>query len=345
MGINSLTFKVSIIVPVYNCEKYLERCLKSLINQSLEAIEIILVNDGSTDKSGVICESFARLDSRIIVLHQENGGSHAARNTGLEIASGSYIGFVDADDFVDPYMFEKLYLAIIENDCSISFCDYYRYFNKNNFYKNNTMAEKGVNEGSEICKKFIGNAIDEFEKKFHLASVCRCLYSKDLIKNTRFYSIRNMEDRLYNIEIFLKADRVYYLNEPLYYYYYNPNSVTTSYDEKLFSDLVFSNQKIDSLLSEINLNPIEELYTSKLIHYKAVIINESKLENEKTIKESLDTILRFGNLVDFQNEMFNEVEKNMSISNRIIYRLLKYDYLYLVFTFYKLRRKYKRFKK
>lgn len=121
--------KLSIIVPVYNVEKYLEECIESLIKQSYENLEIILVNDGSTDSSGQICDKFSLRDKRIKVIHQKNQGLPFARNAGLEIAEGEYIGFIDSDDLVDTDMYRKLIRALEENQADMAVCNFY-VFNK-----------------------------------------------------------------------------------------------------------------------------------------------------------------------------------------------------------------------
>ena len=117
---------ISLIVPVFNVEKYLKRCLDSLISQSYKNIEIILIDDGSTDESGKICDRYAKEHSNIIkVLHQENQGLSMARNAGLDIAIGEYIGFVDSDDYVEPKMFERLYNNLLESNADISVCSFF----------------------------------------------------------------------------------------------------------------------------------------------------------------------------------------------------------------------------
>ncbi len=118
--------KVSIIVPVYNVEKYLKRCLDSLISQTLKDIEIICVNDGSKDNSDKILEEYARKDSRIIIINQENQGISVARNNGMDIAKGKYVGFVDSDDWVDSDFFEKLYNAAEKNNAQMAVCSIIR---------------------------------------------------------------------------------------------------------------------------------------------------------------------------------------------------------------------------
>ena len=114
--------KISIIVPVYNVEQYLERCVESLINQTYKNIEIILVDDGATDNSGQLCDELAQRDPRIVVYHKVNGGLSDARNYGIDKASGDYIGFIDSDDFIDDDMYEVLLSNILEYNAFISFC-------------------------------------------------------------------------------------------------------------------------------------------------------------------------------------------------------------------------------
>ena len=120
--------EISIIVPVYNVEKYLEKCIKSILNQTFTDFELILVNDGSTDKSGVICDNYKNIDDRIIVIHKKNEGLSSARNSGLDIAKGRYIGFVDSDDYINNDMYHKLYEALIKNNSDISICKFVKVY-------------------------------------------------------------------------------------------------------------------------------------------------------------------------------------------------------------------------
>ena len=115
---------ISFIIPVYNVEKYLAQCIESVLVQSHDNIEIILVDDGSTDKSGEICDNFSKTDNRVRVIHQENRGASAARNAGLGIAKGNYIAFIDSDDYVSPSMAEKLLDAISKTDSDLAMCNF-----------------------------------------------------------------------------------------------------------------------------------------------------------------------------------------------------------------------------
>lgn len=125
-----MTPRISIIVPVYKVEAYLVQCVESIRNQTFENIEIILVDDGSPDNCGDICDEYAKIDKRIRVIHKENGGLSSARNAGLRIAVGEYIGFVDSDDYIAPDMFEKLYHACVEKDVYLSACNYFYVYGK-----------------------------------------------------------------------------------------------------------------------------------------------------------------------------------------------------------------------
>ncbi|MBQ8615735.1 MAG: glycosyltransferase, partial [Clostridia bacterium] len=120
--------KISIILPVYNVENYLDKCLTSLVNQTYQNLEIILVNDGSPDNSGEVCENWAKKDSRIKVLHKANGGVSSARNFGLDNATGDFIGFIDPDDFVELDMYEKLLNALNSQNATMAMCRYQNVF-------------------------------------------------------------------------------------------------------------------------------------------------------------------------------------------------------------------------
>ena len=155
---------ISIIVPVYNVEKYIKKCIDSIINQTYKNLEIILVDDGSPDNCGKICDEYAEKDKRIKVIHKENGGLSDARNAGIKIARGCYIGFVDSDDWIDKNMYEKLYKTLKEKDADIACCKLIRY--KNTIEK--------------ISKKFDGRIVEydqrQYIKKFFKIDSQECVY-------------------------------------------------------------------------------------------------------------------------------------------------------------------------
>lgn len=209
---------ISIIVPVYNVEIYLEKCVDSIIKQTFKSIEIILVDDGSTDNSGTICDTIALSDERIRVIHKENGGLSSARNVGIKNARGSYYGFIDSDDYIEPDMFEVLYRNIINFGADLSICGILDVFDgrDNRRTKNitqlidNKEAIRRVLEGQE----FSVNAVNK-------------LYKKELFDGILYPVGKYTEDAFVIIEILLKCKKVVYTTEQKYYYYHRENSITT----------------------------------------------------------------------------------------------------------------------
>ena len=223
--------KISIIVPVYNCAPYLSRCLDSLLAQTLPDLQIILVDDGSTDGSGTICNQYAGKDQRITVIHQKNAGVSAARNAGLDIAAGAYIGFVDADDWVAPHMFSALYENAHATNAQIVMCDAI------------TAWEDGRQEPDTIpllTENRVLAKSDIFPELLRLmaGSACRCLYRANLLSGYQIRFPENLkfsEDRIFNLQAMGIADTISYLKQGFYFRFIRPGSATTSIHTDLFT--------------------------------------------------------------------------------------------------------------
>lgn len=248
--------KVSIIVPVYNAERYLERCISSLRNQSLEDIEIILVDDCSTDSSLEMCNKMAENDSRIKVIHKVNEGAGYARNAALEITSGEYIGFADSDDFVEPDMFKTLYEKAVEYSSDLVMSGVL-------FVDGNMFSEKGecvrkiyfdkdthfdTKEALQKLKMGIVGAepYDEDDSKYGM-SIWKNLFKTEIIKknNILFKSEREMlsEDALFMIDYISCIDKATGINAAFYNYCRNEDSISKSYKKDRFEkSLVFANE-------------------------------------------------------------------------------------------------------
>lgn len=202
--------KVSVVVPVYNVEKYLRHTIEAIINQSYGNLEIILVDDGSKDASGKICDEYAQRDNRIKVIHKQNGGSSSARNRGIEEATGDYIGFLDADDTADKTMYESLLRAALENDAVITQCM------SRDFDEDGNMLKGPYRDSGKVV--FISK-----EDNFRLlmlhegdSSFCTKLIKTDFCKGFRFPENRLNEDFELVIEMLMKVNGVYSLEEPHY---------------------------------------------------------------------------------------------------------------------------------
>lgn len=227
--------KVSLIIPVYNVESYLCKCLKSAITQTLKDIEIIVVNDGSTDSSGTIIKSFLDIDKRIVLIDKENGGLSSARNMGIKVAHGEFIAFLDSDDSIEPTFLEKMYCYAKETNSDIVMCNYSKVIEKNGHIisgyrniKNNT-----VFSSEEAVHKII---LDLSIQNYAWDKI----YKRNLfIEHNIFYPVgMYYEDMPTTFRLFFYANQVAYLNEYLYNYLQRENSITKSFNEKHIEDVL-----------------------------------------------------------------------------------------------------------
>lgn len=212
--------KISIIIPCYNAEKYIDRCIKSVMNQTYRNLEIILVNDGSTDGTGVLLESYRKRDIRIFVLKQENRGAGAARNAGLDVARGKYVGFVDSDDWIEPDMYEYLKNLMDTGGADIAACDYIsadKYYLK----KNDKQERIVILNHKELMRKFFRM---HGEKSCY--SVCNMLYKTETINGVRFPEGAITEDLFFNYRVYANCNKYICSNIKKYYYFYNAEGVT-----------------------------------------------------------------------------------------------------------------------
>ena len=239
---------ISVIVPVYNVESYVAECIESIQNQTYMNLEIILVNDGSTDASGDICDQYAAYDERIQVIHKENAGVSAARNTGIESANGDYIGFVDSDDYIAPTMYEDMLKLMAEHDLDIIECTAFR--------NNGDTNIEGCNDGSlEIFNRDEALKMAMYDC---FVAVWSQLYKRRVISDVRFPVGRKFEDSAVSYLFIANTKRVGHINRCLYYYRLNPNSTTqTSFDAKSRWDFVLGYEErlqyaIDHQLSYID---------------------------------------------------------------------------------------------
>lgn len=213
---------ISIIVPVYNVEEYLEECITSILHQEFSEFELILVDDGSTDRSGSLCNEYAKKDERIAVIHQKNAGLSEARNTGIQAAKGSFISFLDSDDFIHPAMYQLLYQNVEESDSDISVCDFqYIYSHKQ------AIAESVKNEYKVISNlEAVESIVRDGDRKM-ITAWCK-LYRKNLFEDLTFPKGRYHEDEYITYRLFYQANTVAVSEAKLYYYRQRNNSITGS---------------------------------------------------------------------------------------------------------------------
>ncbi|WP_033542149.1 glycosyltransferase [Planococcus sp. CAU13] len=288
---------VSFIVPVYNAEKYLEQCIDSILNQSHERIEVILVNDGSADRSGEICNAYKKKDGRIKVLHQDNAGPSVARNRGIEAATGEYIQFVDSDDYIAPHMTETL-LETLKGGLQLVICGYQlvtregqRVISMENF----SFHRPGIYSKEEFLAHF-----GEIYQDYYVHYNWNKLYITDLIRQNglRFdEEIIRGEDLFFNLQYLEHCRKIAIISDFLYYYTTSNNESITS----TFRPDLFENQQLllettrgflrrNGAYSGTNKDLIEKFYTvriaacfSNLFHPDSTLSREETLEHIREI--------------------------------------------------------------
>lgn len=303
-----MDIKVSVIIPVYNSEKYLEECIESLLGQTLKECEFIFVNDGSKDNSYNILKKYEKLDRRIKIINQKNQGSSMARNSGLNIARGKYIGFIDSDDYIDKDMISILYNNIIKNEADISICDYYEvYSNEKKIERVNCDNVEVVMNNTEALNKI-------YEEKGWLYVVAwNKLYKKELFENIKFMEGKIHEDEIIAHELLYNAKRIVYTNKKLYYYLQRKDSIMgESFNIKKL-DIIdalkyradfFHNKKIKNLQYKAEYEYLKKFFS---LYYKAELCLKDYEVRLKSIKKGYNKI--FFRLI--KNPYYNLKEKMM----------------------------------
>lgn len=232
---------VSIIVPCYKVEAFLDRCMNSLLNQTMRNIEIILVDDGSPDICPQLCEDYANKDSRVRVIHKKNQGLGLARNSGLEIAKGEYVAFVDSDDFVSTNMYESMYMEAKEHHVDAVFCNFFTE-QPNGTWHNSGEVKVNTNWSGNMVRKFMLDMIASpphiSSERLYQMSVWHAIYKRSIILkyDLKFLSERvvGSEDIPFQIDFLKNANSIAYIQNPFYYYCYNGKSLTTNYKMDMF---------------------------------------------------------------------------------------------------------------
>lgn len=222
---------VSVIVPIYNVEPYLNRCIDSILNQTYKNLEIILVDDGSTDRCGEICDEYEKINKQVTVIHKKNGGLSSARNAGLEIARGDYIGFVDSDDYIESDMYEKLISVCLESQCDVSSILYRRVDGNGNIYNITTSSDKDeFLSAEEYLKELLLHKGD--------VSVCSKLFKRSVVEELKFEVNKSNEDLLFMFEVIDRIAGIQIRAEVGYNYLVRSGSITNTGFSKNIIDMV-----------------------------------------------------------------------------------------------------------
>lgn len=210
--------KISVIVPIYNVEKYLIKCIESILHQTYSGLEIILVNDGSTDGCGKICDEYKEKDSRIQVIHQKNAGLSEARNAGIDMATGDYVVCIDSDDYVDIDMFEYCVKGLESADADIVVCGTKIEFEDGTTKVKNNKSKEILSTREALIKL---NSFSSFDM-----SVCNKIFKKEIVKGILFPAGKKSEDYFVMFQYFNRANKVLVLPEAKYHYFQRANSIS-----------------------------------------------------------------------------------------------------------------------
>lgn len=308
--------KLSVIVPVYNVEKYLRQCIDSLLTQTMNDIEIILVDDGSKDRSGIICDEYQKKDTRIVTIHKDNEGLAKARKSGIERASSEYICFLDSDDYYDKLFCETMYNKMISEGADIVECDYIRFskkiFNRISLYKSSLVLTR--NDFIEQILKYTvidGNVA---------VVVWNKLYKRDLInKYIKDYGESPLEDYIFNMQYYQGVYKYAYINKPLVYYRQTAGSITSSVDKDVLRKLLKVQKVKENIMNNLNINNNEYLQLSYSWFYKYI---KSAVINMLVKKDNL--IINFDEYIYriLSNGEFQRIVNSIEWGNKEI-RLLQ----------------------
>lgn len=322
---------VSVIVAVYNVEQYIEKCLISIKHQTYADIEVIVIDDGSKDTSGKICEEIAAADRRFRVVHKENEGLGFARNTGLDYVSGDFVVFIDGDDFLEPNMIETLVRYQNENNSDMIICGFKRYIDEKQIKNISKVKEPVSFEGdTEIMEKvlcpIIGNDASRKSNDGREMCVWTNLYSMELIKkyNLKFVSERVYlsEDFFFNIPYIKHAKKITMIPECLYNYRYNPASLSNSYRPNKFELLENFMERANHLLDEEGISKYSSKRLQRLYFMKfrrtLLQISAAKIPNKEKKEKISNAVISKQCMNALQGYPVARVKRSDAIMIRLI---------------------------
>lgn len=313
---------VSIIVPIYNVEKYLERCLESLVNQTYQEIEILLINDGSTDLSATLAKAYDEKYENVFLFNKENGGLSDARNFGLKYARGEYIAFIDSDDWIDITMIEKMILKADQTHADVVCCDM------------EYVDDQGNREFSS------GGDFDWIVVKDHPEiisinnSACNKIYRRNLFEQIKFPIGAWYEDLGTIPKVIFLSEKIAKVNEPLYFYYQRTGSISHTKNEKVFDIYKCLNSVKDFIAERTNderfINEINKMFVIHGAELTTLRIKDYSSDREEYLNRNVD-LLEENYPAWFQDEMM----KQYSLKKRVVFFLLKKRWMKLLLRCFK----------
>lgn len=346
---------VSIIVPIYNVENYLSRCVDSLRAQTLTEIEIILVNDGSTDNSGQLVDHYGKIDTRIKVIHQENGGLSSARNTGMQIVSGKYIGFVDSDDWVEPEMYEKLYTTAKMDDSDIVLCASQTVINGKVDQRVLPHQKTGVYTKEEIIDEFVLpvmglRSLYSGQKNLMVVAVWIHIYKTDIIQTNRvtFLSEREIlnEDYLFNLQAYLNAKTISVIHDVCYNYELRMESLSRNYRKNMWHRKKVLLSKMADIIRDKGIyEKCQARITNNYLNSAIESINnECMLSHPEDLLRRLQRISEMTHDEIVRDLLSSYSTREMSIVGKLIFLFIKHNMSICLYLGYRITRRIQYYK-
>lgn len=330
---------LSIIVPIYNVEPYLERCLSSLKNQTLKDFEVVMVNDGSTDNSAEIAARFEETDKRFRLFTKPNGGPMLARKYGLERASGNYIGFIDSDDWAEPEMFEEMLAALIKNNADISCCSYKDVY-PDNIVEIHSLFKDGVYERKDIESVILPILFNvpkgdgDFNRPLSPTMCCKVYKKQILIDNLRYFDkkVSFGEDLLINASVILSAQSIVMLTSKcLYNYSRREGTLSGKYIANLEEQTEELLESLRQIIKDKDAGVCFDSFHRDMFSFQIKLLRNAKLSN-KTKKEKLADFKRILNS-KYVKESLPYAKKNFgTFKGKIKYLLIKFKMKRLLFN-------------
>lgn len=324
-----MKMKVSVIVPIHNAEKTLSRCVESILAQSYRNLEIILVNDGSTDGSLEICQKFVDVDNRVVVINKINGGVSSARNSGLNVATGDFIQFVDADDTLKPNMTENLVETILKSNADVVICGYNRIGAK-------IVTVKRPKDAFYSDPLAFKDAFVELYKNALFNAPWNKLYRRGKIKDLFDENISRGEDLLFNLAYFSNCDKIYVTSNNLYNYNVASQvSLAGKYDDGLLLTQIMLNKKVqeffENKFGSRDFRDINEVFAKEIYYYLKKLVILSGYDRRVAL-EKINVCLN--------NEDVKKMLSNVTLSDAqvaIICTLMRLKCGFAIYLFFKLK--------
>ena len=331
---NEETNLISIVVPVYNCEKYIERCISSILKQTYRNIEVLLINDGSEDKSLEICEKYAKKDNRIIVFDKENEGVSGTRNLGIEKSNGEFITFVDSDDYLEENFCTEMIERIYKYNVDYVTCGYKRVYDNGHIeYINNDCTEKVITSSDYL------NLLLNVQMGYGFAHMK--LIKKSAIKNIKFdKNLKVGVDALFNVMLCKNLEKVLIYNKSLYNYYFNSNSVVRKFDKNYDKKYIKSMEMMTQYINEkYKKNKAIETNLQNYIAYHVLLICVNFCYHPQNENKGIKLVKEVCNYPVLKKAIKNSNYNNLSITRKISLFTLKHKLYFIMEIICKIRQK------